>query len=134
VDWGRLRPADDIKRNGLVGIAAQTLHFQIAVTGIEGVTQSGRGLGWPLKGQHTFVPCLAGEPVSLLAGVRGLLRRCADRRAIDGFAGFGAHGGTIAGTGFISKKPDMWIEMATAESRIPDPRVVRTSSGALLAA
>jgi hypothetical protein len=33
-----------------MGIAAQTLHLQIAVSGIEGITQSRRGLGWPLKG------------------------------------------------------------------------------------
>jgi hypothetical protein len=50
MDRSRFRSAEDVQRNGLMGIAAQTLHLQIAVSGIEGITQSRRGLGWPLKG------------------------------------------------------------------------------------
>jgi hypothetical protein len=32
VNWRRLEPADDVQRNGLIGVAAETMDLKIAIT------------------------------------------------------------------------------------------------------
>jgi hypothetical protein len=44
IDRCRLRPADHIERNGLVGVAAEALHLEIEVPGVQRVTQCRRRL------------------------------------------------------------------------------------------
>jgi hypothetical protein len=44
VDRGRLRSSNNIERDGLVGVAAQTTDLKIAITRVEGVTEVRRGL------------------------------------------------------------------------------------------
>jgi hypothetical protein len=61
------RPAHDIERNGLVGIAAETSDLKIAVTSVERVAERRRGLGWLLVTEHALVPGFTCEPISLLA-------------------------------------------------------------------
>jgi hypothetical protein len=54
-----LRSPHDVEGNGLVGVAAQAFHFEIAVPGIEGAAQRGRWLRRTLKAEHALVPRLA---------------------------------------------------------------------------
>ena len=42
VDRRRLRPPDVIQRDGLMRIAAETLHFEIEVTGVERIAEGRR--------------------------------------------------------------------------------------------
>lgn len=35
VDWRRLRPPDDIQRNGLVSVAAKASDFQVSIAGVK---------------------------------------------------------------------------------------------------
>jgi len=48
-----------------------------------------------LKTEHALVPRLDGEPVGVLAGLGGPLRRRADRRAIDALSRLRAHSPNI---------------------------------------
>ena len=70
MDRRRLRSPHDVERDGLMGVAAQTFHFEIAITGIERVAERGRWLRRTLKAEHALVPRLAGEPVGFLARFR----------------------------------------------------------------
>src|SRR5262245_17322288 len=67
MDRRRLRSAHDVERNGLVGVAAEAPDLQIAVTGIERVTERRRGLRGAFEAKHALIPGLAGEPVGFLA-------------------------------------------------------------------
>src|SRR3954468_12905844 len=86
VNRRRLRTPDDIQRHGLVGIAAETPHFQIEVSGAQRVADGRRGLGRTLVAEHARVPGLAGEQVGFLAGFLGTLRRHPDRSAVEIFS------------------------------------------------
>jgi hypothetical protein len=37
VDWGRLRPAHDVQRDRLVGIATEAPDLKISIAGVEGI-------------------------------------------------------------------------------------------------
>jgi hypothetical protein len=54
-----LRPTHDFERGGLVRVAAKAFHFEVAVSGIERVTERGRWLRRSLKVEHALVPRLA---------------------------------------------------------------------------
>ena len=50
VDRRRLRPTDDVQGDGLMRVAAETAHLEVAVAGVERVTgASGRAGAGPLK-------------------------------------------------------------------------------------
>jgi len=55
-------------------VAAKAFDFEIAIPGIECVTERGRWLRRTLKTEHALVPSGDGEPVCLLAHVRGASR------------------------------------------------------------
>ena len=74
MDWGRLRPPDDIERSGLMSIAAKAPDFEIVVSGIDGIAERWRRLRWPLVAEHAAVPRLARQPVGFLPSYLGPLR------------------------------------------------------------
>jgi len=76
-------------------LAAETLHFKIAVSGIERIGHHGRGLCWPLKAQHAIVPRFACQPIGFYARVTRALCRGADAGSTDGFSRLCAHTGTL---------------------------------------
>jgi hypothetical protein len=76
-----------------MGIAAETAHFKIEVTGIERVTERRRRLRRSLEGQHALGPSVAGELIGLPARLSRALGRDADRGAVEPVAGLGAHAG-----------------------------------------
>jgi hypothetical protein len=79
VDRRRLRPADDIEGNRLMGVAAEALDLEIAIASIQRITKSWRGLGRLLEGEHAHVPSLARELVRVAARMDGLLRGRSNR-------------------------------------------------------
>jgi hypothetical protein len=79
-----MRGAD--KEDKAVCVAAQAFHFEIAVPGVDRVTERGRRLGRSLKAEHALVPCLAGQTIGFLAGFCRPLCRCPDRSAVNGLA------------------------------------------------
>ena len=91
VDGRRLRPADDVERDRLMGLAAEAANFQKAIAGIEGIAEPGRRLRRAAQSLHALVPGVAGELVSFLPGSRSALSRCADRDAVHPVTRFGAH-------------------------------------------
>ena len=88
----RLRPPDDVQRDGLVGVATEAFHFEVMVAGVQRVTEGRGWLGRTLVAKHPHVPSLAGELVGFLAGFRSALRFSPDRAAVNVFAGLGGHG------------------------------------------
>jgi hypothetical protein len=74
----RLRPPHDVEGNGLIGVATETSDFQIAVTGIERVTERRRWLRRSLKAEHALVPRLDGASRS--AFLRASVARSAAAR------------------------------------------------------
>jgi hypothetical protein len=86
MDWRHLGPPDDIERDGLMGAAAKTLHFEVEVSRIKRVTQRGRWLRRSLKAKHALIPSLARKPVSLLTGFCRPLSRRPDRSTADAFS------------------------------------------------
>src|SRR3954469_16174917 len=71
---------------GLMRVASEAFHFEIAKPGVNGVAQRGRWLRRTLNAEHALVPSLDGEPVSLLACFRRPFSRRPDRSAVDGLA------------------------------------------------
>ena len=86
MDRRRLRSPHDVQRDGLMRVAAKAFHFEIAITGIEGIAERRRWLSRTLKAEQALVPRLTGEPVSLLAAFRRPLCRCPDRCAVNDLA------------------------------------------------
>jgi hypothetical protein len=74
-----------------VRVAAKAFDFEIEIPGVERVSERREWLGRSLKAEHTLVPGLAGEPISLLAGFMRAFRRGTDRSSIDGLSRLGAH-------------------------------------------
>ena len=87
----RLRPPDDVQRDGLVGVAAETFDFEVMVAGVERIAEGRGRLRWTLVAQHALVPGDICQTVGFLARFLGTLRRSADRTAVDGLSGFGRH-------------------------------------------
>jgi hypothetical protein len=46
---GRLRPANDVERDGRVCVAAEAADFEVAITGINCLPKVGEGCAGPLK-------------------------------------------------------------------------------------
>jgi hypothetical protein len=44
VDRGRLRPADDVQRHGLMGVAPEAADLKIEIPCVQSVAEAGRGL------------------------------------------------------------------------------------------
>jgi hypothetical protein len=86
MNWRGLWSPHDAQRYGLVGVAAETADFEIAVTGIERVAQSGRRLGRSLVTEHALIPGFACKAAGFLPGLSGPFSRRPDRTAINGFA------------------------------------------------
>ncbi len=91
VDRRPLRPPDDIQRDSLVGLAAEALHLEVSVSGVERVAERRGGLGRALEGEHAGVPSLAGDGVGLQPGFLGPLGQVPDRRAEHILARLGSH-------------------------------------------
>src|SRR5262245_37155807 len=86
MDWRRLRSPHDIERDGLMRVAAEASDFEVAVPGVDRITQRRRWLRWSLKAEHALIPRFDGEPVGVPACLSGPLCRRPDRRAVDGLA------------------------------------------------
>ena len=65
-----LRPADDVKRNRLVGIAAETTNLKVAIPSVQSITEGWGRLSGPFITEHAVVPRLTGcqvcDPARLL--------------------------------------------------------------------
>ena len=55
MDRCRLGPADDIQRNRLVRVAAEAANFEVAIPGVDRVTQRRGGLRRSLETEHALV-------------------------------------------------------------------------------
>jgi hypothetical protein len=66
VDRRRLRPADDVERDSLMGLAAEAANFQKAIAGIEGIAERRRRLRRSSEAKHALIPGLAGETIASL--------------------------------------------------------------------
>jgi len=109
VDGRRLRPPHDVKRDGLVGLAAEAPHLEEAVSGIERVAQRRRRLR---RAAHALIPGFASELVGILPSRRGPLGCGADRDAVDPVARFGAHAGRECAALSVDRKP-LGLEVVT---------------------
>jgi hypothetical protein len=78
VDGCCLRPADDVERDGLMGLAAEAADLEESKAGIERIAERRRRLGRSLKAEHALVPSLAGASRS--ACLRASAARSADAR------------------------------------------------------
>jgi len=116
-----LRSPHDVEGNGLVGVAAQAFHFEIAVPGIEGAAQRGRWLRRTLKAEHALVPRLAGEPVGVLACLGGPLCRCPDRCAVNGLARLCAHAEGCARSRETGKPLQIAVDDVTGTTEATKP-------------
>lgn len=76
-----------------MGIAAQALHFEVAVAGVEGIAQGRGRLRRPVKREHASGPCFASKPVGSPTRVRGAFGLGPNGAAVDAFSRFAAHGG-----------------------------------------
>ncbi len=85
MDRRRFLSADDVKRDGLMCIAAEALHFEIEVTSVKGIARRRGRLRRTLKSEHSLVPSVAGKPVSLLPDLRRVFCGSSDRCAVDRF-------------------------------------------------
>jgi hypothetical protein len=82
VDRRCLRSPHDVKRDGLVPVAAKATDFTVAVSRNERITQRRRWLRRTLKAQHALIRRLDGELVSFPARLRGPLCRRPNRSAV----------------------------------------------------
>jgi hypothetical protein len=105
MDRRRLRPPDDVQRNGLMGIAAQTFDFEIEVTGIECIAQRRGRLRRSLKAEHTLVPCLARQTIGGLPRLGRLFGGSPNRCAVNAFPRLGAQRHIKAGRAILGKYP-----------------------------
>jgi hypothetical protein len=76
-----------------VRVAPKTPHLEIAVSGIQRIAQSRRGLRRTLEGEHPFIPGVAGEAIGFLAGRRSALLCCPNGRTTMLIAEFCAQSG-----------------------------------------
>jgi hypothetical protein len=67
MDRRRLRSSHDVQGDGLMRVAAEAFHFEIAKPGVDRVAQHRRWLRRTLKAEHALVPRLDGEPIGFLA-------------------------------------------------------------------
>jgi hypothetical protein len=94
MDRRQLWSADDVKRDRLVRVAAETTDLQVGIAGVQHLAQSGRRLRRALECEHPLVPSLARQTVGLFPRLGGALGRGSDGGAIDCLSRFCAHGGT----------------------------------------
>jgi hypothetical protein len=81
MDWRRLRPTNDIQRDGLMHIAAEALHFEIEVTGVERIAERRGRLRRSKKAEDAFIPRFAGKRRS--ASLRASVARSTAARTDD---------------------------------------------------
>lgn len=81
VNWCSFLPPDDVERDCLVRVAAEALHLEIAIAGVEGVTEGGGRLCGPLERKHAGIPRLAGQAVGILSRVSSALCQYPDGSA-----------------------------------------------------
>ena len=74
-------------RHGLMSVTAETADFEVAVSGVEGVTGARRGLSRSFETEHALIPSDTRQTVSFLPS-----RQMPDRTAIDALASLGALG------------------------------------------
>lgn len=91
VDRRPLRPPDDVERYRLVRFAAETLHLQVPIAGVESVAERRGRLGRALEGEHAGVPRLAGRGVGRQPSFLGPLGQVPDRHAEHVLARLGSH-------------------------------------------
>jgi hypothetical protein len=103
-----LGPPDDIQRNRLMRVAAETANLKVEVSCIECIRHRRRWLRRALIAEHALIPCFAGESISKLTRFSGALRRGADRTAVYGLAGFGGHGRIEAQPKRLGNRPTAW--------------------------
>jgi hypothetical protein len=73
----RLRPPDDVQRDGLVGVAAETFDFEVMVAGVERIAEGRGRLRWTLVAQHALVQATHAKRS---ASLRASLARSAEAR------------------------------------------------------
>ena len=81
VDGRPFRPPHDVERHRLRGLAAEALHLEVAIAGVQRIAEGRGGLGRPLKGEHAGVPRLAGRGVGRQPGFLSPLGQVPDRGA-----------------------------------------------------
>ena len=81
-----LRSPHDVEGNGLMRVAAEAFHFEIAIARVDRVTQRGRWLRRTLKAKHALIPRRDGEPVGGLTGFRRPLCRRPNGCAVNRLA------------------------------------------------
>lgn len=118
VDWCCLRAADDVERDGLVGVATKAANLKVSKTAVQGVADCRRRLRRPLVAEHPVIPGLTGEPVGLFACRLGALGGHADRRAEKVFPRLGAHGEHAAPAGSESaSRYSLRLDVGSAATR-----------------
>jgi len=85
------RPANDVERYGLIGIASEAANLKIAVARVQRIAEGGRWLRRPLKGQHAHVPSLAGEAIGFETSFFCHLRLMADSGSMERLARLRSH-------------------------------------------
>jgi hypothetical protein len=70
----------------VAGIAAETADFEVAVTGIERITERRQRLCRSFVTEHALIPCFAGQSVGLFARLGSAFSRSPDQTAVNGFA------------------------------------------------
>ena len=91
MDRRPLRSPDNIERDGLMGLAAEALHFEVAVAGVERIAEGRGRLCRSLEGEHAGVPGLTGEPVGVPAALSCPLGQMPDGGAEHVLSRLGAH-------------------------------------------
>jgi hypothetical protein len=108
VDRCGFRPADDIQRHGLVGVATEASDFKVEISRVESIAQRRGGLCRSFVSKHTLVPGLAGELIGNLSRFLGSLSRMPDRTAIDALARLRAHQARMRQRGFDRQAATDW--------------------------
>jgi hypothetical protein len=96
VDGRRLRPADDVQSDRLMGVAAKAADLKIEISGLQSVAEGRRGLSRSFESEHALIPGDTRQTVSVLPSLGRALRRMPNRTAVDAFARFGAPQGKNA--------------------------------------
>jgi hypothetical protein len=83
MDRRGFRSADNVQRDGLMGVAAEASDLKVAVTGVESAPSVGDGCAGPLKPNIRWFPRDASElSASLRASLALPLPACGERAAV----------------------------------------------------
>jgi hypothetical protein len=75
VDWGRLWPADNVQRHGLMRITTEAADLKVEISSVQSVAEAGRGLSRSFESEHALVPGDTRQPVRFLPSLGRALRR-----------------------------------------------------------